>query len=164
MRKTLTGLLIASGLLAFTPAQAFDSDWRVKGGMLSVEDDESAALNVGLVYAMDFAGIIGAELEGNTSITDGEFAPGVDYSATQLGGYATLTTPGPIYFKAKAGYVYTDISGDTVTVGPVTYEVGGDDTGIAFGIGAGFFGFELEYTRTSYDDADIDFLSLAYGF
>lgn len=155
MRKTILGTLLVFGVLAVTPAQAFDSDWRVKGGLLSLEDDESAAFNAGVVYAMDFAGMIGAEVEANTSIADGEIVPGLDYSATQLGGYATLTTPGPIYFKAKAGYVYTDVDTD----------FGGDsDTDIAYGIGAGFFGFELEYTRTSYDEGDIDFLSLAYGF
>lgn len=155
MRKTILGILLTFGALAVTPAQAFDSDWRVKGGLLSLEDDESAAFNAGVVYAMDFAGMIGAEVEANTSIADGEIISGLDYSATQLGGYATLTTPGPIYFKAKAGYVYTDVDTD----------FGGDsDTDIAYGIGAGFFGFELEYTRTSYEDVDVDFLSLAYGF
>lgn len=164
MRKTILATLLVFGALAVTPAQAFDSDWRVKAGMLSLEDDESAAFNAGVVYAMDFAGIIGAEFEANTSIADGEIFSGVDYSATQLGGYATLTTPGPIYFKGKAGYVYTDVSGDTITEGPFTIEVGGSEAGVSYGIGAGFFGFELEYTRTSYDDSDIDFLSLAYGF
>lgn len=155
MRKTILGMLLAFGALAVTPAQAFDSDWRVKGGLLSLENDDSAAFNAGVVYAMDFVGIIGAEFEANTSLTDGELAPGFDYSATQLGGYATLTTPGPIYFKAKAGYVYTDVD----------FTGGGDsDTDVAFGVGAGFFGFELEYTRTSYEDVDVDFLSLAYGF
>lgn len=164
MRKTTIGLLFALGALMVTPAQAFDSDWRVKGGLLSIENDESAAFNAGIIYAMDFAGMIGAELEANTSITDGEIFPDVDYGATQLGGYGTLTTPGPIYFKAKAGYVYTDISGDSYTNGPLTIEVGGSESGVSYGIGAGFFGFELEYTRTSYDEGDIDFLSLAYGF
>ncbi len=154
MRNIIIGLSLAFGALAVTPAQAFDSDWRIKAGLLSLENDDSAATNVGLVYAMDFLGMVGAEIEGNTSIADGEFGS-VDYSATQLGGYATVTTPGPIYFKAKAGYVYTDV------------DFGGgseNDTDIAYGIGAGFFGFELEYTRTSYDDLDIDFISLAFGF
>jgi len=155
MRKSIIGLLLAFGAIAAMPAQAFDSDWRVKGGLLSIENDDSAALNAGLIYAMDFVGIIGAEFEANTSIADGEIVSGLDYSATQLGGYATLTTPGPIYFKAKAGYVYTDLDTD----------LGGDsDTDVSYGIGAGFFGLELEYTRTTYQDTDIDFLSLAYGF
>lgn len=153
MRKSLIGLLLAFGALAVTPAHA-DSDWRVKAGMLSVEDDDSAATNVGLVYAMDFLGMIGAEFEANTTVADGEIS-GLDYNATQLGGYATVTTPGPIYFKAKAGYVYTDA------------EVAGfsdNDTDIAYGVGAGFFGLELEYTRTTYEDLDVDFISVAFGF
>lgn len=154
MRKSLFGLLflVAAGVAA--PAQAFDSDWRVKGGMLSVEDDDSAAVQAGLVWALDFVGIAGVEFEYNTSITDGE-AMGVDYSASQLGGYATLTTPGPIYFKAKAGMVSTDID--------VPF-VGGSDTNPAYGIGAGFFGFEVEYTRTEWEESSIDFLSVSYGF
>ena len=153
MRKTILGLLLAFGALAFTPAHA-DSDWRVKAGMLSVENDDSAATNVGLVYAMDFLGMIGAEFEANTTINDGEIL-GADYSATQLGGYATVTTPGPIYFKAKAGYVYTDA------------DIGGfseSDSDVAYGVGAGFFGLEVEYTRTTFEDLDVDFISVAFGF
>ncbi|HEX6929002.1 MAG TPA: outer membrane beta-barrel protein [Gammaproteobacteria bacterium] len=162
MRKSIFGLLLAFGVLAATPAQAFDSDWRVKAGMLSLENDDGAATNVGLVYAMDFAGILGAEVEANTSIADGEFDAGiatVDHSTMQVGGYATLTTPGPIYFKAKAGLVYNDV------------DIGGasdSSIGEAIGIGAGFFGFEVEYTRSTVDfggtDVDIDYISVAYGF
>lgn len=162
MRKSIIGLLLTLGVLAATPAQAFDSDWRVKAGILSLEDDSSSATNVGLVYAMDFAGIIGAEVEANTSIADGDYevlGVSADHSTTQLGGYATLTTPGPIYFKAKAGLMYSDV------------EIGGaSDSGVgeALGVGMGFFGFELEYTRSTVDfsgnDVDMDYISLAYGF
>ena len=162
MHKTTLGLLFALGALLATPAQAFDSDWRVKGGLLALEEDDSAAMNVGVVYAMDFAGIIGAEFDLTTSINDGEydiFGTTVDHSTTQLGGYATLTTPGPIYFKGKAGLAYSDV------------DIGGagdSSASPAYGIGAGFFGFELEYTRTQVEwqgvDIDIDYISLAYGF
>lgn len=161
MKKAL-GLVLALGALLAAPAQAFDSDWRVKGGLMALEDDDSAAMNAGLVYAMDFAGIIGVEFEGNTTISDGEYdviGGTMDHSSTQLGGYATLTTPGPIYFKAKAGLTYSDVD-----IGPFS------DSGMgeALGIGAGFFGFELEYTRSRVEfegeDLDIDFLSLSYGF
>lgn len=161
MRKLLGVVLIACGAVAL-PAHAFDSDWRVKAGLLALEDDDSAATNLGLVYAMDFAGIIGAEFEAHTSIADGEYdvlGVSLDHSTRQVGGYATLTTPGPIYFKAKAGLVHSDID-----IGPL------NDSGVgeAVGIGAGFFGFELEYTRSTLEfegeDLDIDYLSLAYGF
>lgn len=157
MHKTLIGLLVAGGLLAAAPAQAivFDSDWRIKGGLLSIENDNDPALNVGVIYAMDFVGIVGAEFEFNTTLRDGENAFSQDYSASQLGGYATLTSPGPIYFKAKAGYVYTDLDTGGASV---------SDTDASYGIGLGMFGFELEYTRTRFNGSDIDFLSLAFGF
>lgn len=157
MQKSIIGVLLAAGLLVAMPAHA-DSDWRVKAGMLAVEDDGSAATNVGIVYAWDFVGIIGAEFEANTSIADGEFGP-ADYSVLQGGAYATLTTPGPIYFKAKAGLVYNDL------------EIGsGSDSSVgeAMGVGLGLFGFELEYTRSTVDfggtDLDIDYLSASFGF
>lgn len=160
--KTIIGALLAAGLLAAAPAHA-DSDWRVKAGMMSLEDDDSAATNVGVVYAMDFAGIIGAEFEVNTSIADGEYDLGgfgtADHSVLQGGAYATLTTPGPIYFKAKAGLVYNDaeIAG-----------VSDSSVGEALGIGVGFTFVEIEYTRSKVDfqgtDIDVDFISASFGF
>lgn len=153
MRKTLIGLLLAAGALLATPAQA-DSDWRVKAGMLSLDGDSSSATNAGLVYAMDFAGIIGAEFDVTTSIADGEVGA-VDYSVLQGGAYATLTTPGPIYFKAKAGLVYND------------FDIAGasdNDTGEAFGLGVGFTFVEIEYTRSTFNDVDVDFISASFGF
>lgn len=151
-------MLVLGMLVAAPAAQAFDSDWRVKGMAFSIDGDDSPAMNVGVVYGIDFLGMVGAEFEANTSLADGEFDTGlgtVDYSATQLGGYATLTTPGPIYFKGKAGLVYNDI------------DVGGtsdDDTAPAYGIGMGLFGFEIEYTRTEFQDVDVDMLSVSFGF
>lgn len=155
MRKTIVGSMLVLGMMVAAPAaHAFDSDWRVKGSMLSLDGDDSAALNAGIVYGMDFLGMVGAEFDLSTSIVDGEAGP-FDYSATQLGGYATLTTPGPIYFKGKAGLAYNDI------------EVGNfseSDSAPAYGIGMGFFGFELEYTRTEWEDIDVDMISLSFGF
>lgn len=157
MRKTIRifGALAVFGLgLAAPSAYAFDSNISVKAGMLSVEDDDSAATQAGIVWGMDFAGMIGAELELNTTIADGEFGPS-DYSATQAGGYAVLMSPGPVYFKGKAGYVYND------------FDIGGysdSDSDVAYGIGVGFFGFEVEYTRSKFMDADVDFLSVSFGF
>lgn len=157
MHKSIIGVLLAVGALAALPAHA-DSDWRVKAGMLSLEDDSGAATDVGIVYAMDFAGIIGAEFDVNTSIADGEYGP-VDHSNMQAGAYATLTTPGPIYFKAKAGLVYNDV------------EIGGigdSSVGEALGVGVGFTFVEIEYTRSTLDfqgtDIDVDYISASFGF
>lgn len=158
MKKTLHifSVLGVLGLgLAAPSAYAFDSSFSVKAGMLAIEDDDSAATQVGIVWGMDFVGMIGAELELNTSVADGEIAGGVDYSVTQAGGYAVLMTPGPVYFKGKAGYVYNDVDFGAVS---------DSDSDVAYGIGVGFLGFEVEYTRSQYFDQDVDFLSVSFGF
>ncbi|MDX1444118.1 MAG: hypothetical protein R3270_10170 [Gammaproteobacteria bacterium] len=156
MRKSIiASVLVLGSMLAAPSAMAFDSDWRVKGAAFSVDGDDTAALNAGIVYGIDFLGMIGAEFEANTSIADGEFPGGTEYSATQLGGYATLTTPGPIYFKAKAGLAYHDVEVGTLS---------DTDSAPAYGIGLGLFGFELEYTRTEFQETDVDMLSLSFGF
>lgn len=159
MRKAVMASMLVFGMLLAAPAaHAFDSDWRVKGTMLSIDGDESATTMAGLVYGIDFLGMVGAEFDLNTSIVDGEVNAGLstlDYSATQLGGYGTLTSPGPIYFKAKAGIAYTDV------------EVGSfseSDSAPAYGIGMGMFGFEIELTRTEWENADVDMLSVSFGF
>lgn len=155
MRKILTLFVASAALIGFSSsALAFDSDFGVKAGQLSIENDSTSATQVGLVYSMDLAGIFGVEFEGSTTMADGEFGP-LDYSATQLGGYGVVMTPGPIYFKGKAGYVYND------------FEVGGasdSDSDVAYGVGVGAFGFEFEYTRSKFQDADVDLLSVSFKF
>lgn len=154
MKKTILGVMLAAGALLATPAQALDSDLRIKGYMVSVDGDDSAATNLGVVYGLDFLGMIGAEFEASTTISDGEYA-GEDYSVTQVGGFATLMTPGPIYFKAKAGLLYND------------FEIGGfsdTNTDPAYGLGLGLFGLEIEYTRSKLGEEDLDMLTVAFGF
>ncbi|HLU62774.1 MAG TPA: hypothetical protein VKZ99_10550 [Gammaproteobacteria bacterium] len=154
MKKTILGVMLAAGALLAAPAQALDSDLRIKGYMVSVDGDDSAATNLGVVYGLDFLGMIGAEFEASTTISDGEYA-GEDYSVTQVGGFATLMTPGPIYFKAKAGLLYND------------FEIGGfsdTNTDPAYGLGLGLFGLEIEYTRSKLGEEDLDMLTVAFGF
>lgn len=156
MRKILTVLAASAALFGFSSsALAFDSDFGVKAGQLSIENDSGSATQVGLVYSMDLAGIFGVEFEGNTSVADGDAGLGVDYSVAQFGGYGVVMTPGPIYFKGKAGYVYNDI------------DIGGasdSDSDVAYGVGVGAFGFEFEYTRSKFMDADVDLLSVSFKF
>lgn len=156
MKKSVMFVTLLCLGLAGT-AQA-GSSWSVKAGQLSVDGDDSAALQGGIVYQTDIAGMFGLEFEANTSITDGEFQTflgAADYSVTQLGGFAVVMSPGPIYFKGKAGMTYNDI------------DIGGasdSDTDVAYGVGVGFFGFEVEYTRTKFQESDVDFISVSFGF
>ncbi|HWP94202.1 MAG TPA: hypothetical protein VNL72_00505 [Gammaproteobacteria bacterium] len=153
MRKTMLAFLL-TGFVA-TPALA-DSDFGVKAGMLSFEDDESAATQVGIVYSMDLLGMVGAEFDLTTTAAKGEIISGVEYSTNTLGAFAVVMTPGPFYVKGKAGLMYVD--GDFDLIGSE------NDSNPAYGVGIGFTFFELEYTRTQFEEADVDFISLNFKF
>lgn len=160
MNKYLAvSVLAVAGMIAAPKAHAIvDTDFGVKVGMLSLENDSSAAKNVGFVWNIEFVHMIGVELEANTTVSDGRFDTalgGVDYSDRQLGAYATLTTPGPVYFKAKAGYVnnHVDLGGSSKS-----------DTDMGYGIGVGFTTFELELTRSKFMDSNVDMLSASFKF
>lgn len=161
MKKFLFASALA--LFAALPAAAADSNFGVKLGQFSVDGDTSSATQVGLVYTWDIAGMFGIEGELNTSLADGSFdpagpPPAVDYGVTQLGAYGVLMTPGPFYFKAKAGLMYTDVdlAGADATTDP------------AYGVGVGFelFGLvcEVEYAITEANGADADFITIGFKF
>jgi hypothetical protein len=159
--KRLILALVAAGAVLAAPARA-DVDFGVKVGQLSVEDDDGAATQAGIVMSWDLLGMLGVEGELNTTLADGDIG-GFDYSATQVGAYGVLMTPGPFYFKAKAGMLVTngEVAGEDVS-----------DTQPAYGVGIGFTFFELEWTRTKVEDdiagipfeSDVDVISLSFKF
>lgn len=155
MYKKLTVITALLAGLFVAPAYAIvDTDIGVKAGMLSLDGDTSAAKQAGVVFNFDIVGMVGVEAEFNTTIADGEFG-GVDYSATQLGAYGVLMTPGPVYFKAKAGFVRTDFE---------VFGASESDQDIAYGLGVGFTALEIEYTRTKWKDTDVDMISASFKF
>ena len=152
-------LLLALAMLLVLPAAA-DDNFGVKVGQMVVDNTATDATQVGLVYTWDFAGMFGVEGELNTSLAKGEAAPGIDYSVNQLAAYGVFMTPGPIYFKAKAGLAYTDFNVDGGG--------GASSTDPVYGVGGGFevFGvvMEIEYAIISADAGDADFISVAIKF
>jgi len=150
-------ILFAIVMLAALPAAAADSNFGVKLGQFSVDGDSSAATQVGLVYTWDLAGMFGIEGELNTTLSKGEIAA-TEYGVTQLGAYGVLMTPGPFYFKGKAGVMYTDVD----------FPGADSSTDPAYGVGVGFellgLVWELEYTITEADGADADFISIGFKF
>lgn len=155
MKKFLFASALA--LFAALPAAAADSNFGVKFGQFSVDGDTDPATQVGLVYTWDLAGIFGIEGEINTSLADGT-AGGADYGVTQVGAYGVLMTPGPFYFKGKAGLMYTDVD----------FPGADASTDPAYGVGVGFellgIVWEVEYTITEADGADADFVSIGFKF
>lgn len=156
-------LAVVTALLAglfMAPAHAIvDTDIGVKAGLLSIDGDSTAAKQAGVVFSFDLLGMFGIEAELNTTLADGEYGSGVDYNATQIGAYGVLMTPGPVYFKAKAGYIRTDVE-FTSGLGSASES----DQDIAYGIGVGFTALEIEYTRTKYLDTDVDIISASFKF
>jgi hypothetical protein len=149
--------LFAIAMFAALPVAAADSNFGVKLGQFSIDGDTSPATQVGLVYTWDIAGMFGIEGELNTSLADGAFGA-VDYGVTQAGAYGVLMTPGPFYFKGKAGYLYTDVD-------VAGYNAGAE---LGYGVGVGFeligFVWEVEYTITDADGTDADFISIGFKF
>jgi hypothetical protein len=159
MKKYVIGLLamlMATGFSA--PSHAYDSGFGIRAGQLTVDGDSGSAIQAGLVFSTNLVGMLGLEFEANTTVADGEYQFGAaefDYSATQLGAYAVLRSPGSVYFKGKAGYVQNDID----------FGFASDkDDDVAYGLGIGFSGLEIEYTRSTYFDNDVDFMSLTFQF
>lgn len=159
MKKYLIGFLttlVAAG--SSFPSHAYDSGFGIRAGQLSIDGDAGAATQAGLVFSMNLVGMFGLEFEGNTTVSDGSYAFGgneVDYSVTQFGAYGVFRTPGPVYFKGKAGYVQNDVDFGFTS---------DKDDDVAYGVGVGFSGLELEYTRSQFFDSDVDFISLTFQF
>ena len=150
--------LFAFALFAALPVAAADSNFGVKLGQFSIDGDTSSATQVGLVYTWDLAGMFGIEGELNTSLADGSFGPGADYGVTQAGAYGVLMTPGPFYFKGKAGYMYSDVD----------FPGADSSSDLAYGVGVGFellgIVWEVEYTITDANSTDADFISVGIKF
>jgi hypothetical protein len=148
--------LFALAALTALPAHA-DSNFGVKLGQLSIDGDSGAATQAGLVYTWDLVGMFGVEGELTTSLAKGDFS-GVDYGVTSAGVYGVLMTPGAVYFKAKAGMVYSSVD----------FPGADSSTDAGYGVGVGFemlgFVWELEYTQIKADAGDADFLSFSMKF
>ena len=152
----LVGLL---GLVVATPASA---DWYfgAKTGPLIVDSStvKDDAVNTGVLVGYDMSVVLGdlaVEGEFTTTTGDGKVKGtnaklSVDTSAV----YLAFRTAGPIYFKARGGFLQA--SGDI------------DDSGTSYGLGVGFgigiAQLELEYTQTSLDPANVAFVSVGVQF
>jgi len=137
--------------------------WGAKVASVDVDANAytSNALNVGLFVGAEFAqagsNIVSLEGEITTSIIDGDTSVGADYSVQTLALYAAMRTGSDVYLKVKAGLLDREI---TLSPGG-----SGSDSGLSWGAGVGFNGYEIEYTFIDGDDgADISMISLGYLF
>ena len=135
----------------------------VKGGVANsnVSGFDDDATNAGVVLGYRFSRAIGGiggsasiELEGTTSVSDGEFSTAAgsgDWNADTGALYFTYSTPGRVYFKGKLGAMYSKVKTDNDVIPEEK------DTSLAVGAGFGFkmtenAKLELEYASSTGDN------------
>jgi len=177
LRATAFTLAIGLGTLCTASAQAANSVnlnnmyYGVKVGSMMVDvAGFGDAVNIGGIVGLPLTrlgqGSISVEGELTTSVIKGDvglFGFNGDWRITTLAGYGVFRTDGPMYFKAKAGLLYEDVS---VSVAGIPGAFNGTDTGLSFGIGGGMKlsggqSIEIEYTII---ESDVNFLSIGYKF
>jgi hypothetical protein len=166
------GLLLAgalAGCLTYTTAAtAQDAPFYLGVKVGSMDADFSGfdravniGVNVGYELMRDSRGALAVEGEYTTTASDGEISGGGEWDVDTLAAYAVYRTTGDLYVKGKAGYLNQDIKG---TGAGATRITSSDDSGFAYGIGAGWrldrkSSLEVEYTAAS---DELNFISLGY--
>lgn len=174
-RATALTLMISLGALWATSAQAASDSplnhlyYGVKAGLLLPDIGYmDNAVNVGGFVGAPFArvpaGTFSGEVEATITVIKGNvniFGNTGHWHDNTLAGYGVFTTNGPMYFKAKAGFIIESVG---MSVGGATGY--GSGSGLSFGVGGGMRlrggqSIELEYTIL---DSDVSFLSVGYKF
>jgi hypothetical protein len=132
----------------------------------SFDNAINAGVAVGYDVYADRMGRWSVEGEFTTTLSDGEIDGGGEWDAETLAVFGTyrgpMLDPGDFYFKGKVGFLRQDIKrqggGPTITI------PNADESGAAFGIGAGWrmdrtSAIELEYTLAS---DELNFFSVGY--
>lgn len=156
MPKKLLALLICSSLSISTAHAADGLYLGVQAGFMnnsrSAFDDSS---NLGVILGYEFLNVALGDIAiegGYTNTVDKGSAPGGDWEIETLAAYGVFRSAGPLYIKAKAGVLRSDIK---------VLSGSSESTEFSAGLGGGFSvgiaQFEVEYTRI---EEDVDFISL----
>jgi hypothetical protein len=182
MKKLMVVASISMLASAFAQAQTEQEQtgFYVGAGVTQVKLSDGAPepdnyqLNIGYNFNSNWA----AEFQYTDSYSEGDYSymdeddliEG-DLSLSSTAIYGVYRSSGPLYFKAKAGFMDAEASVNE----RITFEGGatmsgsgsGSESGWAAGIGAGYrFGpasVELEYTTTD-SDLDIDFTAISFNY
>ena len=152
-------LLAILGLVVASPASAEGWFFGAKTGTIIVNDSfvSTHPTNIGFLagYEVGIAvGDIAIEGEITRTTSKGELDNGNEFSADTQAMYLAFRSAGPVYLKAKGGFLQIDNDGSTDT---------GSSYGIGLGFGAGIMQIELELTKTAIDP-DILFVSAGIQF
>ena len=170
MKKYLKAMVLAS-LLVSPMAVADEAGY---GGLSlgQVDVDNINTGNLGIVLGGIADNGFGYELFYSFTIVDyDESGTTYDNAETDtINVYAIYRSPGDIYFKAKAGYSYVNITLHSDAIGRLSDSTDGFSYGLAAGIAIGDGAIEATYYRfPDFDDFDgisfdeeVEMLNIAY--
>lgn len=155
-KAVFQGLLL---LIVTGPVAAGDLYFGAKTGKAVVDDSSVSkdATNTGVLIGYELGVVLGdlaVEGEYTTTTGDGEITGGAKLSFDTMAAYLAFRTAGPIYFKARGGFLQFDNDGNTDS---------GPSYGIGLGFGIGITQLELEYTQSSLD-TNVAYVSLGIQF
>jgi len=155
---TLIIFIFATTCAVITP-KVFAGDFTfgaMTGPMiLDIPGDPDNPTNGGIVLGYEL-GVVLADLSVEANLTKTLNKGDNDSEVDTAGLYLALRTPGPIYFKARGGFVSWDYSNKNESF---------DDSGASYGLGIGFslalLLIEVDFTQI---DDDINFVSVGVRF
>lgn len=138
-------ILLACALMLIASTAQAELYYGAKLGTINPDTDALDATDtVSAVLGYEIISVgfdLSVEGEYTNVIKDGDVDGGGKWSGTSFGGYAVVRSPGPIYFKGRAGLVQQSI------------DVGGSSTdetlnaiGAGLGLSSGLFALEFDYT------------------
>jgi len=153
-------LLAILGLVMASPATAGEWIFGAKTGRTVINDSaiKTHPTSVGFMVGYEQGLVLGdfaIEGEITNTVSEAELdAGGGKFKVSTKAIYAAFRSAGPLYLKAKAGYLQADFDGTTES---------GSSYGIGLGFGIGIMQMELELTKTALDP-DILFASVGVQF
>lgn len=152
-------LLAMLGLVMAAPATAGEWIFGAKTGRVVVNDSavKTHPTNVGVMVGYQQSLVLGdLAVEGELTKTTGKGEDdfGGKFEADTKALYLAFRSAGPLYLKAKGGFLQIDNGGNTDS---------GTSYGIGLGFGLGIVQLELELTKTAVDP-DILFVSAGVQF
>ena len=168
MKKYFRLVILAS--LLVSPMSVADTGYGgLSFGRVTVDEIETG--NLGIVLGGIADNGFGYELFYSFSVVDYDVSFD-SFETDTINVYVVYKTPGKAYFKAKAGYSYSNITFDPEDdgVASVSDSTEGFSYGLAGGIGIGDGALELSYYQfPEFDDFDgvsfdeeVDMINLAY--
>ena len=160
MKRQITLYILLAVLSLGMSTTAIAGEWifGAKTGRVIIGDSavDTHPTNVGFVVGYEQSIAVGdLALEGEITKTTGKGdVAGSKFEVDTQAIYLAFRSAGPVYFKAKGGFLQADLDGNKES---------GSSYGIGLGVGFGLAQIELEVTKTAIDP-DILYASLGFQF